>query len=151
MSVAIDLSNRRSPHYNDYAPELFAILRGRHDRLAGLTIELISWLRDRLGISTPMRLASEIGIGGKKAELPAALCQSMAADQYPSPPGLRDYLDQPTAFTTKSIKVSYHELAHPTYAQEFGDFLPDMSVIDLLFNVGQDSLSVIRGTHGERV
>ena len=144
---SIELSYRRSSHYDEYAPGLFAILRRRHERLADLTIELIFWLRDRLGISTPVRLASDTGTDGRKDDLLAALCQSVSGDHYLAAPGSREYLRHSTAFTAKGIKISYHEFAHPTYAQQFGDFLPYMSVIDLLFNAGRDSITLIRSAY----
>ena len=36
------------------------------------------------------------------------------------------------------------EYDHPTYTQLYGDFIPYISVIDLLFNCGDKSLDVIR-------
>lgn len=145
---SIELNYRRSPHYDEYAPGLSAILRGRHERLSELTIEMISWLRDRLGISTSLRLSSDLCTGERKDSLLAALCELVMADHYLAAPGSRDYLDQSTAFAAKGIQVSYHEFAHPAYPQQFGGFVPYMSVIDLLFNVGRDSLSLIRSAYG---
>lgn len=141
---SIELNYRRSPYFDTYAPELFSILRGGQDRLAILTIELIGWLRDRLGITTPLRCASEINTAGRKADLLAALCEEVAADHYVSPPGSKDYMNESTAFSDRGIAVSYHEFAHPTYPQQYGDFLPHVSVIDLMFNTGPDSLAIIR-------
>ena len=43
-----------------------------------------------------------------------------------------------------NINLSYQNYTHPTYNQLFGDFIPYMSVIDLLFNEGNNSLGIIR-------
>jgi len=41
------------------------------------------------------------------------------------------------------VKIDFQDYKHPTYPQLSGDFLPYMSIIDLLFNCGDRSLEVI--------
>jgi len=80
---------------------------------------------------------------GTKADLLAMLCEQVNATEYISAPGSRDYLTESDAFRNCGILVTYHDYIHPEYRQLFGDFIPYMSVIDLLFNMGPDSLSLI--------
>ena len=141
---SIELSYCKAPYFADYAAGLFGILRGGHDRLASLTVELITWLRDQLCIKTPLLRASEINVGGRKADLLAAICQHAGADHYVSPPGSREYMEESTVFADEGIAVTYHAYLHPNYPQQHGDFLPYMSTIDLLFNSGPESLTIIR-------
>jgi len=144
---AIETNYRRSPYFGEYAPELFDILLRGHDRLADLTVELIEWLRDKLGITTRLCRASKIEARGSRANLLAGLCLTLDAEHYISPPGSKCYMESSGAFLDAGISVSYHEFVHPAYPQLFGRFLAQMSVIDLLFNVGPGSLAVIRGAH----
>jgi hypothetical protein len=44
-----------------------------------------------------------------------------------------------------NIKVLFQEYHHPVYEQRFGAFEPFMSVLDLLFNHGPESLRILRG------
>jgi hypothetical protein len=44
----------------------------------------------------------------------------------------------------RGISVEFHEYQHPEYTQLFGDFIPYLSVVDLILNHGPDSLSIIR-------
>ena len=44
----------------------------------------------------------------------------------------------------EGIKLEYQHFEHPIYKQLWGDFIPYMSVIDLLFNEGDKSLDIIR-------
>jgi len=41
--------------------------------------------------------------------------------------------------------VCFQAYDHPTYPQAHGEFVPYMSVVDLLFNCGEDALSIIKG------
>ena len=43
----------------------------------------------------------------------------------------------------KNIMVDFQKYIHPTYKQIGQPFLPFMSIIDLLFNEGQDSYKIL--------
>lgn len=51
---------------------------------------------------------------------------------------------EPERFQAEGIEVVFQEFHHPTYAQLYGDFLPNLSAIDLLFNGGPQALELIR-------
>jgi len=139
----IEMNYRKSAHFDVYAPKLFEILNTESCNLAELTIDSILWIRNVLGITTPVRRASEFTNTGTKAELLVSLCEQVGATEYVSPPGSKDYLDESDAFTKRGLPQSYFQYEHPEYPQRYGSFLPYMSVIDLLFNCGSDSLSLI--------
>jgi hypothetical protein len=53
-------------------------------------------------------------------------------------------------FENNGIKVLTQDFKHPVYAQLFDDFESHMSIVDLLFNCGPESLQVIeRANEGE--
>lgn len=139
----LEMNYKKSAHFDIFSPQLFAILGADNKYLAELTINSILWIRDVMGITTPVRLASEFDVSGVKADLLASLCEQVEATEYISPPGSKVYLDKSDAFARRSIPVSYFKFTHPEYPQRFGDFLPYMSVVDMLFSCGPDSLSLI--------
>jgi hypothetical protein len=140
----LEMNYKKSIHFDLYAPRLFEILNTDNQYLSELTISLIHWFRNTLGITTEIRLASEFIKTGVKADLLASICEQVGATEYVSPPGSKDYLDESTAFSERNIEVSYFHFNHPEYTQRFGAFMPYMSVIDLLFNCGKESLSLIK-------
>lgn len=140
----IEANYKKSPFFDMYASNLFSIFDKKHERLVALNLELIEFLKGALGIETPLRLSSELGHAGRKVSALVDLCVKVEANEYLSPPGSRNYLDKSEDFEKHGIPISYFHYKHPTYRQRFGDFLPYMSVIDLLFNEGSDSRSIIR-------
>nr|HRD17677.1 WbqC family protein [Candidatus Neomarinimicrobiota bacterium] len=52
---------------------------------------------------------------------------------------------QPELFAKNDIKLKFQSFEHPVYRQMTNDFLPNMSVLDLLFNEGQRANSIIQG------
>ena len=140
---AIELNFSKTSYYKEYAPSLIKILETEYDRLSTLTLELITWLCRSLGITTPLILASELDVTGTRAELLASICQKIGASSYVSPPGSKIYLDESDALEKRNIDLTYFNYEHPSYSQLYGDFTPNMSVIDLLFNTGPESKSIL--------
>lgn len=140
---ALELNYKKSPHFDTYAPQLLSLIGANNRNLTDLTISTIAWLASTLGITTPIRRSSEFEVAGTKAELLASLCDQVGATEYISPPGSKDYLDESDAFTRRGLPLRYFNFTNPEYPQQFGDFLPYMSVVDLLFNCGPESLTLI--------
>ena len=46
-------------------------------------------------------------------------------------------------FAGHQIDILFQDFQHPQYPQCFGTFEPNMSVVDLLFNCGPESLAII--------
>ena len=46
-------------------------------------------------------------------------------------------------FKDNNIELIWNEYTHPTYNQQFGEFIPYMSILDLLFNEGPNSKNII--------
>ena len=142
--LSLENNYRKSPYFSEYSPKLFSLLENGHRYLPGLTIELIVWFCMVLGITTPIKYSSKMENTGTKADLLAMLCAQLNATEYVSPLGSRKYLEESDAFDKLNIPIKYYEYQPIPYPQLFGEFLPYMSIVDLLFNVGPESLSVIR-------
>jgi hypothetical protein len=88
-----------------------------------------------LNIKTPLVMASSLDASGKNSELVLAQCKKLNADVYLSGNGARGYLDVPK-FEQENIKVVFQDFNHPTYPQLYGDFAPNLSIVDYLFCTG---------------
>lgn len=140
----LEMNYRKSAYFETISPDIFEILSAKKKNLAELNIDLIFWIREVLGITTPIRFASEFDLDGTKADLLASLCEKVGASEYVSPPGSKGYLDESDAFIRRNIPLFYYDFRHPEYPQRYGQFLSNMSVIDLLFNCGAASISIIK-------
>jgi hypothetical protein len=101
------------------------------------------------------KLAECLGMGNKKIIRSSALdiegdrigrlikiCKLFNADIFYEGAAGKNYIDE-KPFIEQSIRVEYQDYKHPIYHQLYGDFIPHLSVIDLLFNHGDESLSII--------
>jgi len=133
----------KAPFFRDYAPALFEVLTQPWTGLADLNIALIRHLCGALGIATPLLLASELGVSGSGAQRLMDILDKLGGGAvfYEGSAG-RNYIDE-TQFAARGQQVRYQDYEHPVYAQLHGDFIPYLSVVDLLFNHGPDSLHIL--------
>jgi len=141
---SIQLNYKNSKYYKFYIGELEEIFFSKISRLANLNIKLIKWLSSKIGIKTKFIYSSELDGSGSKTELLINICLEINANHYLSPIGSESYIEKNNLFTSSGIQLSYQNYQHPTYNQLFGDFIPYLSVIDLLFNEGEKSLEIIK-------
>ena len=107
-----------------------------------LCYETTGYLKKVLNITTPTSKSSNLPLEGAKADLIPNLCQQMGATHYLTGGLARDYLSHED-FSRKGIELEYQEYNHPKYSQRYPGFIPNLSLIDLLFNVGDESLDVL--------
>ena len=136
----------KAPFFKKYA-DFFeeAYMNKTWEDFTGLSVHMILYLMKTLGINKPVKKSSERGAAGKGDELIIDMCQKSGADTYFHGQHGKDYID-PAKFDRAGIKSLYQEFEHPVYHQQFGGpFISHLSVVDLLFNHGDDSLAIILG------
>jgi len=116
--------------------------------LSELCAALIRFIAERLAPRTQIILASELPCGeGKNAsELLIDICKHFGAQEYFSGMGGKNYMDE-QLFAREGIKVVYSDFKHPVYPQLYGDFVSQLSIVDLLFNCGEESGKILEAAH----
>jgi hypothetical protein len=132
----------KAPFFREHRAALEGFYARPWERLADLARETTAYQLDALGIRTPLRFSSEMGVGGRKDELVLNLCKAVGASVYLSGPLGRDYL-RPELFAEAGIQVAYHDYGHPVYPQCHPGFEPYMAALDLLLNCGPDGLQLL--------
>ncbi|MBL8150702.1 MAG: WbqC family protein [Blastocatellia bacterium] len=141
---AISTYYKQAPFFEEYFPQLESLLNSSPKLLLELDLQLIKECAQWLGITTPLVLASTLNAEGRSSERLISICKKLAATDYLTGKAAQSYLDE-KLFSEAGITVEYHEYAHPRYRQLHGEFIPYMSVIDLLFNHGLESLPILTG------
>ena len=140
---SIQHAYHRAAYFDAYISELEAILLQRSfEVLADLNFEILRFLLRCLGIETPIVKASDYAFQGTKSDLVLDMCRQLKADIYIFGAQGRDYAEE-DKFLTASVKPCFQDYRHPTYRQLHGEFIPYMSVIDLLFNEGPRSRDIV--------
>jgi len=112
--------------------------------LFDLNYQLLFQLIDWLGLKIEVIKESELNAKGSSTERLVNICKKIGAETYVSGIGGKEYMDE-KIFQTNNIKVEFQDFKCPVYPQVFdGEFIPNLSIIDLLFNNGSDSLSILK-------
>ncbi|MFY2561413.1 WbqC family protein [Corallococcus terminator] len=137
---------RAAPFWSRYEPLLKDALLGRTwTHLSELNQHLIRQLSGELGISTPFRDSRELSLEGQKGERLMGLLRQLGTTEYVSGPAARAYLD-PAVFEAAGIRLTYFDYSgYPEYPQPHPPFVHEVSVVDLLLNVGPDAPRYIWG------
>ncbi len=146
-SRSLEVYYGSAPYFKNYYPFFKDVYNKKWDRLIDLNIQIINFVLEQLSIDTKIYLESELQTNKTSTQRIIEICQKLKADAYLSGTGGREYLVE-DEFSNNDIKLQYQKFAHPQYSQQFiaGEhlFTGYMSVIDLLFNEGSNSMDIIR-------
>jgi len=137
---------KKANHFGDYEEVFRQIYSKKHEKLGSLNVEIIKTICHILGIRTKIVLSSELDLKDSslgKTERVINLCKKVGITYLYDAKGAKELIDI-SLFDKESIQVEFQRYEHPVYSQLFGEFIPYLSVIDLLFNEGERALAIMR-------
>ena len=141
--LSIKQSYAKAAFFKKYESMLDDAYSRSWDRLVDIDMFFILKFAESLGIDTKKIIrSSSLNIAGDRIERLVKICLHFGADIFFEGASGRNYID-PEVFLTHGINVEFQNYLHPTYKQLYGDFVPYLSVVDLLFNCGDNSLSIL--------
>lgn len=130
---SLQISYAKAQYYKELFPSLREIYNNEYELLVDATWDHLNyWLRI-LNIQTKIIKSSELNINSKKSDFVLDLCKSVGADYYISGALGRNYIEI-EKFRKVGIEVEFQEYNHPTYEQLYGEFIPNMGIVDLVMN-----------------
>lgn len=146
---SIQIAYSKALYFNEVYSFLEKLIESKKNTLSEFNINIIKNIAFKIGINKEFIKASELrNINGKKDALVVSICKAIGCDYYLSPAGAYVYIEKNSPggeFPKNGINLYYQNYVHPIYNQLYGDFMPYMSVIDLIFNCGfKKSLEVIK-------
>ena len=129
--------------YSDYFERLYS---RQWDLLFDLDFETVKKIMEWLGIRIPVVRESELHVVGSGTSRLISTCKAIGADTYVSGRGGKNYMDE-SLFEKNNMKLEYQSYTPKPYPQRFSEtFIPDLSIIDALFNLGPDTFEIINDT-----
>ena len=131
---AIVSAYRTSAYFEYYQDELFAILESRPDRLIDLNMALTRFFIEKTGLAVDLRTTEDYSRSGIQT-LPDGTsieCTDLRETIHPKRPD--------TILKDMKLEKPYFQV----FARKHG-FQSDLSIMDLLFNEGPDSIVFLKG------
>ena len=133
---SIELNYKSAPYFNYYIDFFRDCYKREWTHLSDLNEYMLKWFLNILNIKVKYYKMSEIGFEGIKSDLVLDMCKKLSADLYIFGALGKDYAKE-EHFAEKGIKIYFQNYNHPVYHQLYGEFISHLSIVDLLFNVGE--------------
>ena len=134
----IQLNYAKSPFFKEMFPLFNQVLLEsmKFDLMNDLNEYLIKFICNILEIKTPIIRASELKIQtSDRNERIIEICKALSSKIYFSGNGGRKYHDE-GLFNRNGIEIKYTDFIQGEYKQVGNNFIPGLSIIDVLFNCG---------------
>jgi len=147
--ASIEQAYGKLPFFAAIWPDIKQILAAPWISLSEMNVALIRVLGQMLGCDAPLLLASSLPVHQTDPTLRLIeLCQCVQGDAYLSGSEGRNYLLQ-DQFIKHDIELWFQQVDAPIYPQLYGDFIPYLSVLDLLFHVGDEAADRVKAMGGK--
>jgi hypothetical protein len=140
--ASLRTSYANAPYLSEHLEFVNELFSGRFEHLIDLNMTIIEYLKKHLMIDTPIILQSHLGIKGKGSGLLIEICRKMDTSDYLVQASAKKYLNQ-ELFSSAGISLNFFTPRPPIYPQLWGDFVFNLSALDLLLNCGPKSHEVL--------
>ena len=142
---SIEQHYRNAPYFEDHAPFLRETYERAWEKLNDLNRHMLGYFVDALGVTTRIDYASELDVPGAATDRLVNLVRAVGGRRYYSGAfAIEAYLDV-RLFEAAEIGIELQQWESRRYPQQYDPFVPDLSIIDLLFNCGPESRDVLLG------
>lgn len=132
----------KSPYLKLYLPELEDVLLSRWNNLVELDLAVVDLMCIWLKIKRKIVRSSELGVTGTQSKRLLRFCQHFGATNYLSGDSAINYLDV-DLFASSGIRIEWQKFSHPVYPQLHGEFVPYLSALDMILNMGEKGCEIL--------
>jgi len=126
----------KRPHFEAEWPWLRELLMNEDDRLLEYNMKALTAIIGKIGMDMSKTvLASQLEINAKATEMLIGLTKAAGGDAYMCGGGAKGYQND-SDIESSGLKLIYQDFAHPVYPQGCGEFMPGLSIMDAIFNIG---------------
>lgn len=140
----IKTSYARTEGFARWQTELERLLNRDNELLVEPAIASTEWLLSKVNVHNERIRASELeGVGGESSQLIASICRALGATSYLTGTGALAYLDA-RDFAEIGCEVMVQQWQPFSYEQVNGEFVRDLSTLDLLLNCPDQAETMIK-------
>lgn len=140
----IEWNYRNAPYWESYKHLIRPVFRAHHENLVDINVELITLFAYLLDINTPIYLQSyDLPLlFGDATEKLVFITKFFNGDEFLFGAHGKRYCRE-MLFKQNGIRITYQDYKHPTYKQMHSPFIPNLSVVDAILNIGEKTKELI--------
>lgn len=128
----------KTPYFELYKKDFEEVYKADYTHLLWFNYALLKLIAEKLDIRATMVMSSDLYTQGHGLDKIFNTISALKADTYITGwgAGSQRYIKE-SEFIDRNIKLIKQEFKHPIYCQQWGrEFIPNLSVLDYLFNRG---------------
>ena len=139
----LGVAYKNAPYFLEYMDFWKQILKQEIERLVDINLTIIRYVMDYFYMDTKLILLSELGIEEKEPMLTLRICKRLKASQFLAQKSAKKYLDI-NLLQREGIEPLFFTPVVPVYPQLWGEFIPNLSIFDIMFNCGPKAIDIIK-------
>ncbi|MHC4726119.1 MAG: WbqC family protein [Planctomycetota bacterium] len=138
---SMEAAYKKAPYFEEVYYIISGCIEQGYELLIDLNMSLIRAVLRYLGIECRIKYSSDLDIECEgKTERIVKILKSVGATEYLTGTMARGYIDERKF---KNIKIVWHDYQPKEYPQLWGDYVPNLSIVDTLFNCGRATAKII--------
>lgn len=146
----VEMNYKRAPYFVELFPLFSDVIYQKYDNLAELNIAMTEMFLEFFGLNEHNKRlrSSEMNISSQSETRVIEIVKKLGGNVYISGTGAASYQNE-SHFASAGIELIYSDYHPLEYRQQWGCFLPNMSVLDFAMNEGHDVERLFRRVRGE--
>lgn len=132
----------KAPYLEEHLGFLEKVFLSDTEKLIHFNLSIIRYLLKQFQINTEILLLSDLGIEEKGDQLLIGICRKIGTNHFLAQAPAKKYLDV-NMFQDAGIEIEFFNPPSLTYPQLWGDFIPNLSVLDLVLNCGLKARDIL--------
>ena len=137
----------KTPYFKKYYKEFLELDEkiSKLDNLCEVNIIIIKKICELIDLNINFTKSSDLNVEGKKSEKLINICNKLSFSNLLSNEGTIDYITNDIElFKRKKISILFYRYNSIEYKQQSSEFVKNLSIIDLLFNEGPNSINFLK-------
>ena len=143
----IEMNYTRAKYFSEYFPAFRELLLSNYANLAEMNITINHFICDEFGFKPKFVRSSDLNTHTIREQRVIDICKILGGEKYISGNGARVYQVE-EHFTSQGVELYYTDYQPLEYPQLWKTFLPNLSILDFIFNCGFDWNLIIAAQKG---
>ena len=147
---SLQTAYRKAPYLSEHLELLQQMFSEENEKLIDLNLTVIRYLMKTLDMRTKTVLLSDLDVSSTGNRRLVDICKKTGATQFLAQAPAKKFIDD-KLFLDAGIELRFFTPPTPVYPQLWGNFLANLSILDLVLNCGPKAREMLFGLRKKNI